>query len=968
MNKIIQSEACLLGAALLVLTAFSSVEAGSFSTDFNSGKPVGSALYGKALVDGSGGFGNSGVLKLTVSTNSQQGSFVIDDLDGGKKIGGFTATFKLRIGGGTGADGVSFNFAPDLPNAQFTEEGAGTGLTISFDTSDNGTGEAPAIDVKFGGTLIAAQKINPRTGDDFVDVSIRVDLDGALDLVYGSTVVYTNLFVYYPISGRFGLGARTGSANDNHFVDELRITTTPLSGPYVKSVTPRGFGVRPDAPISIEFQGLNGPVDPAFVKVALNGAVLVPVVLEESDLNTILYGRSGYLPSGSTNSITVRYQDNKVPPVVINAQYDFVVEKYSIIPASFNLGTNVVDTTKTGFKVRTVQARSDAPLPATLARAEQQLNGTLIDFATNLPFPNEAIPGPNSDKSFDQPKVINYEAELASAGSFPEDDAAVPGIPGTGDHTDNFSAEILAFLELSPGYYQFGVNSDDGFKVTVGEKDARDALAMTLGKSEGIHVGGDTPFWFLVQSNGVYSFRVVWFQGSGSASLEFFSVSSDGTKTLINDRTNAPSVFAFRELKTTVPALPFVLSASPEPDETRASRRPSISVALKDQRSQVVVDSIQLELNGVVVKPVVSKTNGITSIYFQPATALPNASSNKLTLVYRDNATNTFRREWHFTTAPVVPPKGLWDFDNGNLVATYGQNLEYGDTAAKEVSARTQFGSTTNFNIPAINGKPAKVLRYGRNSSAVGVQPGFIMTHGIAPNGGGAKVNQWTLILDVLFPEPQDGRFSSLIQTDALNSDADMQVRWNNIGGEGTGGLGVSGQFTGNGRTNLVKGKWHRIALAADLTASSPVISKFIDGVKFEDQFFAPPQLDGRFALGKTLRLFADDDNQLNTIYVNSIQILDGKLIDDEIAALGGPSADGIANGVVVPPVTTLPALGANRNGTNLVLSWPAAFAGFTLESSDSLAKPAWVPVTGITNNSVTVRIGVGSKFYRLRR
>src|SRR5262249_9614559 len=64
---------------------------------------------------------------------------------------GFTATFKVRMGFGSPvpADGFSFVWGNNLPGTAFGEEGAGYGLVISFDTSDDGNGEAPAIDVRW---------------------------------------------------------------------------------------------------------------------------------------------------------------------------------------------------------------------------------------------------------------------------------------------------------------------------------------------------------------------------------------------------------------------------------------------------------------------------------------------------------------------------------------------------------------------------------------------------------------------------------------------------------------------------------------------------------------------------------------------------------------------------------------------------------------------------------------------------
>src|SRR5207245_4804318 len=128
------------------------------SADVESGYGPGYPV-GWAYVDLSGGVGGSACLKLTDSFfNGEMGSYIFDDIDGGAPITGFRASFKMLIGGGTGADGLSFNFANDYRGWEFGEEGDGTGLTVSFDTYNNGGGEAPAIDIKKGGKIIFSQK------------------------------------------------------------------------------------------------------------------------------------------------------------------------------------------------------------------------------------------------------------------------------------------------------------------------------------------------------------------------------------------------------------------------------------------------------------------------------------------------------------------------------------------------------------------------------------------------------------------------------------------------------------------------------------------------------------------------------------------------------------------------------------------------------------------------------------------
>ena len=60
------------------------------------------------------------------------------------------------------------------------------------------------------------------------------------------------------------------------------------------------------------------------------------------------------------------------------------------------------------------------------------------------------------------------------------------------------------------------------------------------------------------------------------------------------------------------------------------------------------------------------------------------------------------------------------------------------------------------------------------------------------------------------------------------------------------------------------------------------------------------------------------------------------------------------------------PSLQASLAGANLIISWPSAINGFTLESTDRLSGGTWSPVPGVTGNSVTLPIGAGNKFFRL--
>jgi hypothetical protein len=67
---------------------------------------------------------------------------------------------------------------------------------------------------------------------------------------------------------------------------------------------------------------------------------------------------------------------------------------------------------------------------------------------------------------------------------------------------------------------------------------------------------------------------------------------------------------------------------------------------------------------------------------------------------------------------------------------------------------------------------------------------------------------------------------------------------------------------------------------------------------------------------------------------------------------------------VVPPPVS----LTVTPSGGGLVISWPAAASGFTLEAAPVVPAATWTNVPGVVNNSVTIIPTGGSQFYRLRK
>jgi hypothetical protein len=220
-------------AIVSVLAKFDTGTSPVVNLNFDDGTvPIGGAIFGSAYVNPFGGVGSTAFLDLTDAFNDQAGSFLFNTPAGVDPINDFTATWMVQVGGGTAtpADGFSFVLGSDIPDATFGEDGAGSGLIVSFDTYDNGTVEvAPEISIRYKNVDVATRPFDISvldTGGAFEQVGVRVSGDGTLDLYYGDTAVYRGLVLpgYTPFAaGRFGWGARTGGLNENHWVDDIKI-------------------------------------------------------------------------------------------------------------------------------------------------------------------------------------------------------------------------------------------------------------------------------------------------------------------------------------------------------------------------------------------------------------------------------------------------------------------------------------------------------------------------------------------------------------------------------------------------------------------------------------------------------------------------------------------------------------------------------------------------------------------------
>ena len=234
--------------------------------------------------------------------------------------------------------------------------------------------------------------------------------------------------------------------------------------------------------------------------------------------------------------------------------------------------------------------------------------------------------------------------------------------------------------------------------------------------------------------------------------------------------------------------------------------------------------------------------------------------------------------------------KGLWEFnDAGDLTkATAGNDLILGGTGQSAVAG--------------IDG----------SDGAVAVELGtyYQCEHGIAANGGGDYVNEFTLLFDVMYPEESAGKWRAFYQTGyEPYNDSEYFIHpadesW------GVGDLGYTENAT-VGEWYSSHSTWYRAVLTVNLDNDPDVAfhDLYINGELKGDHKTENLGLDGRFSLYTSghdnpyLVLCGDNDGDDALMYFSNIAIWDRPLTPEEIGDLGSP-------GAAIPEPATIALLG----------------------------------------------------------
>src|SRR6266481_2785575 len=365
---------------------------------------------------------------------------------------------------------------------------------------------------------------------------------------------------------------RTGKTPADDFIGDIQLnwilfvpTTAPASAaPFIASASPSANSDNASPTPTVNIVVLNrttsvscpGSIQLWFDGVSVTSAANIACTTSEPGATgaTVTYRPPGLLLPGSLHSISLVFSDSS--STTQSNQWSFTVEPNTALLAPSD---SVGGSPDVLFTVQANKAQNgndptactlQGPFNNWIPRAEQQLAGQLINGDTQAPYANEAA-GTNGG-FYTEPTAIHYEqcggsTPFGPANPFPgvlTDYAGNPGDPqfyactntgGASGQTDpdHFAIAATIKLQLGPGAYRMGVDSDDEFKVTAGGSGGTNVfIAQSINTLPG--TPNDGQFEFVVETNGIYMFRLVYDENEGSSHCDWYWVNRNtGAKELI---------------------------------------------------------------------------------------------------------------------------------------------------------------------------------------------------------------------------------------------------------------------------------------------------------------------------------------------------------------------------------------------------------------------------------------------------
>ncbi len=319
----------------------------------------------------------------------------------------------------------------------------------------------------------------------------------------------------------------------------FRSVLTQATAPYVLSLVPLPdeTGVSPLPTITATLVDGPTPIDASKVSMSLDGLAVTPTITRSGRFSTVAYPVPSLLVADSVHSASITFFNGTG---LVTIPWSFTATgAVQLAPEA----AVTPDPAQPGFLFN-VFANGTTPTSDTdsTENVEWALNGRLTDDGGN-PFPNNAdvsaigaAAGPAPDLSVSNAPatfVIHQVINLGTGGlgDFPADQT-IPGLPATDGSTDGVEAEVFTYIQLPVGLTTLAIGTPDVFHVHVGSRDY--TRAVQAGRNQ--RTGGVTyPVYLYASQAGVYPLRVTWIHATGDAGLEIYSVSTNGSKVLVND-------------------------------------------------------------------------------------------------------------------------------------------------------------------------------------------------------------------------------------------------------------------------------------------------------------------------------------------------------------------------------------------------------------------------------------------------
>ena len=481
-----------------------------------------------------------------------------------------------------------------------------------------------------------------------------------------NTQVLTNYPIsYFPSPGRLLMAARVGGNTANIAMDNIALVTYPATHLIIG-----GFAATPIG-VSAEIGNSGASLaDTNTIMLSSTATPSRPPGDQGGTVTTMAWwdANTPFAP-GSTLTVGLRSMTPPTSGPYTNSLQVVRLPLISVLTPAMAV-TNV-DTTQPGFNVtryqvsyNTVQFRPRAlrhdPLApgmeTSIRRAEEELAGML---GANDP--------PSTARSRPAPSIQYQEQQLPRKAISPSTTATlrrqtVPRprqLPYDEQQINNFAYEFKTIIYFpETGLYNITFNSDDGFRMTVGNP-AKDVFnSLLIGQYDGGRGSSDSTSEVYVQKPGYYPFRTMYFNGNGGANAEWsghelFPPSPPIRS--INDVTSPTALLSYRTATSSHPAAvaftdPVVNSGTygptwpmEGPNRRRFGRGDQRAYPLSEWHSG----------NGLH-----QQERHMTTLSYTPATMLASGSANMMGISFKDGsgAMHSNAVPFNVVSYTVVPP------------------------------------------------------------------------------------------------------------------------------------------------------------------------------------------------------------------------------------------------------------------------------------------------------------------------